>query len=72
MTVNHETEKSLAAQEAVKYIKEGMIVGVGSGSTAAYFIKYLGEKVRNGLNIIAIPTSEKTAELCKNEGIPVV
>lgn len=72
MTVNYEAEKSLAAQEAVKYIKEGMIVGVGSGSTAAYFIKFLGEKVRNGLNIIAIPTSEKTAELCKYEGIPLV
>ncbi|QTL47331.1 ribose-5-phosphate isomerase RpiA [Priestia aryabhattai] len=68
----YDREKSLAAQEAVKYIEEGMVIGVGSGTTTAYFIKYLGEKVRNGLNVIAVPTSDKTAELCKYEGIPLV
>lgn len=72
MRKNYEEEKALAAQEAVKYIEDGMVVGVGSGTTTAYFIRYLGERVKNGLNIIAVPTSDETAELCKYEGIPLV
>lgn len=67
-----EKEKALAAKEAVKYIEEGMVVGVGSGTTTAYFIQYLGERVRDGLNIIAVPTSDATMELCKQQGIPLV
>lgn len=70
--VDFEKEKALAAKEASKLIGDGMVVGVGSGTTTAYFIKYLGEQVRNGLNIIAVPTSNVTSKLCKQEGIPVV
>ncbi|AXN41040.1 ribose-5-phosphate isomerase RpiA [Peribacillus butanolivorans] len=72
MVNDYEKEKVLAAQEAVKYIEDGMVVGVGSGTTIVYFIKYLGERVKNGLNVIAVPTSDETADLCKNEGITLV
>ncbi len=69
---NFEKEKELAAVEAIKYIQDGMTIGVGSGSTITYFIKHLGEKVRNGLNIVAVSTSDITAELCEQEGIPLI
>lgn len=67
-----EKEKELASREAIKYIQDNMVVGIGSGSTIVYFIKLLGEKVRGGLNIVAIPTSNITAELCKMEGISII
>nr|WP_317616781.1 hypothetical protein [Priestia megaterium] len=43
-----------------------MIVGLGTGSTAYYTIVKLGERVKNGLNIKAVPTSQKTEELARN------
>ena len=46
-----------------------MLVGLGTGSTAAYAISFLGEKIRNGLNITAIPTSEASKQQAKAEGI---
>jgi ribose 5-phosphate isomerase A len=61
--------KRIAAQEAVREIRDGMIVGLGTGSTAAHFIRLLGERVRAGLNIRAIPTSENSAALAHEEGI---
>ena len=51
-------EKQNAARTAVDQIEDGMMVGLGTGSTAAFAISYLGEKVRSGLTISAIPTSE--------------
>ena len=49
-----------------------LVVGLGTGSTAAHFVRALGEKVRGGLKIRAIPTSEVTAELARAEKIPLV
>ncbi|MDP6329376.1 MAG: ribose-5-phosphate isomerase RpiA [SAR324 cluster bacterium] len=62
-------EKQSAARAAVEEVKEGMLVGLGTGSTAAYAISFLGEKVRNGLNITAIPTSEASKQQAEAEGI---
>jgi ribose 5-phosphate isomerase A len=68
---DYEKEKELAALESLKYIQEGMKVGLGSGSTAAYFVRLLGEKVRNGLKIEGIPTSVRTSVLAREHGIPL-
>jgi ribose 5-phosphate isomerase A len=68
---DYEKEKELAARESLKYIRQGMTVGLGSGSTAAYFVKLLGEKVRNGLEIEGIPTSVRTSALAREYGIPL-
>jgi ribose 5-phosphate isomerase A len=50
----------------------GMRLGLGSGSTAAIFVKLLGERVRAGLQIVSVPTSEATARLAIAEGIDIV
>ena len=65
-------EKKVAALEAVKYIKDGMTVGLGTGSTAFFMIEAIGEMVRNGLKIKAVATSEETEKLAKKLGINVI
>ena len=64
-------EKQLAARGSLKYIQQGMTVGLGSGSTAAHFVRLLGEKVRNGFKIEGIPTSIRTSVLAREHGIPL-
>ncbi len=66
------SEKQLAAEAAVEYVKDGMIVGLGTGSTTEFAIKKLGEKVRNGLAIKGIPTSVVTKKLAEEEAIPLI
>tara|TARA_R110000765_G_scaffold355512_3_gene445681 strand:+ start:499 stop:1176 length:678 start_codon:yes stop_codon:yes gene_type:complete len=65
-------EKKVAALEAVKYIKDGMAVGLGTGSTAFFMIEAIGEMVRNGLKIRAVATSNETEKLAKKLGISVI
>jgi len=60
-----------AARAALSLVKDGMKLGIGTGSTANEFIRLLGEKVSDGLSIIGVPTSEKTAELCRELSIPL-
>lgn len=67
-----ENEKQLAAAEAVKFLVDGQIVGLGSGSTATYAIKEIAELVKNGLKIKAIPTSTQTGELAQSLGILLI
>ncbi len=64
-----EEMKRRAGEEAVKYVKDGMIVGLGTGSTVRYTILKLGELVGEGLEIIGIPTSRATEKLAKEVGI---
>lgn len=61
--------KRQAAAEALKLVEPGMKLGLGSGSTAAIFVRLLGEKVRSGLDVVGVPTSEGTAGLARAEGI---
>ena len=69
---NLEALKQKAAYEAVKHVKDGFIVGLGSGSTAAYAIEALGERVkRENLNLLAIPTSYQAFLLAAKHKIPV-
>ncbi len=60
-----------AAEAAVAEVKPGMKLGLGSGRTAEHFVRLLGEKVRAGLRIVGVPTSERTAELARELGIPL-
>ncbi|MCQ0093348.1 ribose-5-phosphate isomerase RpiA [Roseovarius sp. M141] len=65
--------KFVAAKRAVDYVKDGMRVGLGTGSTAAWMVRCLGDRVRNdGLKIRGVPTSTRTAKLAREVGIEVV
>jgi ribose 5-phosphate isomerase A len=65
-------EKEAAARASLQFVKDGQVVGLGTGSTAAHFIKLLGERVKNGLRIRGIPTSVKSGELASSLGIPLI
>lgn len=65
--------KFVAARRAVDFVEDGMRVGLGTGSTAAWMVRCLGELVREeGLRITGVPTSSRTAELARQVGIRVV
>ncbi|MBC8507054.1 MAG: ribose-5-phosphate isomerase RpiA [Anaerolineales bacterium] len=66
-------QKEAAARRALDYVKSGMILGLGSGSTAAYFVDMLGVMVSSGelTDIQGIPTSRATAERAREWGIPL-
>jgi ribose 5-phosphate isomerase A len=67
----NDQEKEAAARASLRFIKDGQIVGLGTGSTAAYFIQLLGERVKNGLRIRGIPTSDRSREQAAGLGIPL-
>jgi ribose 5-phosphate isomerase A len=64
-------EKQVAARAAADLVEPGSIVGLGSGSTATYAIRFLGERVRDGLKIVGVPTSQKTKQLAEQLKIPL-
>jgi ribose 5-phosphate isomerase A len=64
-------EKQIAARAAVDLVGAGSIVGLGSGSTATYAVRFLAERVREGLKIVGIPTSQQTKRLAEQLGIPL-
>ena len=61
--------KKLVAEKAVDLVREGMVLGIGSGSTVAYFITAIAKKFREGLVCTAVPTSSQTKLLAAKEGI---
>lgn len=65
-------EKRLAAERSLDYVHDGMCLGLGSGSTAAIMLELLGQRVRQGLRVRGVPTSEASRELAHREGIPLV
>ncbi len=67
----HEREKQAAARRSLEYVRAGYVVGLGTGSTAYYAIRFLGEMVRSGLKILAIPTSVTSRDLAVSAGIPL-
>jgi ribose 5-phosphate isomerase A len=69
--LEQEEMKKLAAEKAVEYIEDGMIVGLGTGSTVEHALKKLGELVKEGLKIQGIPTSLRTKKSATNYGIPL-
>lgn len=64
--------KRQAAVAAVEYVKDGQLVGLGTGSTARYAVLELGERIKAGLRIKGIPTSRETATLADQVGIPLL
>ena len=64
-----EAQKRAAAERALEFVRPGMRLGLGTGSTAAHFVNLLGERVRAGLKIVAVPTSEATRAQAERLGI---
>lgn len=67
-----ENLKKMAGKKAAEYIKDGMIVGLGSGSTARHMVDAVGDRVQSGLCIHAVATSRATEQQAKLLGIPVL
>lgn len=65
-------EKQLAAEKSIEFIKDGMILGLGTGSTVFYLVNKLAELVKQGLNVKCVSTSNQTGELAKSFGINIV
>ena len=65
-------QKKAAAEAALDYVKDGMKVGLGTGSTASHFIHALAGAVKKGLKVECVPTSKATYDLAKSLGIPLV
>ena len=64
-------EKKIAAEYACDYIEDGMIVGLGTGSTVAFLLNKLSQRIKTGLNISAVSTSAATTKLATSLGIKV-
>jgi ribose 5-phosphate isomerase A len=67
--MNTDAQKRAAAARAVEFVRPGMRLGLGTGSTAKHFVELIGERVRSGLDIVAVPTSEETFADAKRCGI---
>ncbi|HEY2844525.1 MAG TPA: hypothetical protein VGJ09_12780, partial [Bryobacteraceae bacterium] len=63
--------KQMAAESAVAQVAAGMIVGLGTGSTAAFVLEALAIRIRDGLRITGVPTSENTAARARELQIPL-
>src|ERR1700675_4043932 len=68
---NEQEEKEAAGRAAAKLVRDGDVVGLGTGSTAYFAVVALGERVKAGLKITGIPTSLQTADLARAVGIPL-
>jgi ribose 5-phosphate isomerase A len=68
---NTESLKAMAAERALELVRPGMIIGLGSGSTAGYFITGLGRLVARGLSVTGVPTSQAAADQARAAGIPL-
>ena len=75
MNVKHDEAAELGKDAVARYaaglVEDGMVLGLGTGSTAVRFIRVLGERVRAGLRVVGVPTSEVTGALARSEGISV-
>ncbi len=69
--MSRDARKRAAAAAAVALVHDGMVVGLGTGSTAAFAIDALAQRVRHGLRILGIPTSARTAAQARDAGIPL-
>jgi len=64
--------KRAAAEKALELVQDGMLLGLGSGSTARYFTEGVGRLVAEGMKLRCVPSSRETAELAAEHGIPIV
>ncbi|WP_291205614.1 ribose-5-phosphate isomerase RpiA [Hyphomonas sp.] len=68
----HETEKQNAAAAAMEYVEDGMTIGLGTGSTAKYFVELLADEIADGLIVRCIETSNQTRDLARSLGVPLI
>ncbi|MFA1819979.1 ribose-5-phosphate isomerase RpiA [Virgibacillus oceani] len=66
-----DVQKKLAGEASIDFIKDGMVVGLGSGSTVNWMVRKLAERVKEGLDIKGIPSSKKTERLALEVGVPL-
>ena len=66
-----DNQKQAASRRALDFVEDGMKLGIGTGSTAEEFVKLLAERVADGLKVICVPTSERTAALALKLGVPL-
>ncbi len=71
MTVDRDELKRQAASRALEEVVDGMVLGLGTGSTAAFVVEGLAARVKAGLRVVGIPTSERTAQQARRLGIPI-
>src|SRR5271155_165707 len=71
MTSNRDELKRAAAMRAIEEVGDGMVLGLGTGSTAAFVVEGLAARVAAGLRVVGIPTSERTAAQARGLGIPI-
>jgi ribose 5-phosphate isomerase A len=71
MTMDADAQKRAAAARALEWVRSGMRIGLGTGSTARHFVELLAERVRGGLDIVAVPTSESTRSDAERLGVPL-
>jgi len=73
LSITQDKKKIIAAKKALEFVKDGNIIGIGSGSTVKYFIRFLGEEIRKGnlREVKGIPSSYDTRILMQKAGIPV-
>ena len=64
--------KKAAALKAIEFVRDGMVVGLGTGSTTKHMVIALGEQVRAGMKLRGVPTSAETAALARQSGIPLI
>lgn len=69
--MNIDQQKRAAAARALEFVEPGMRLGLGTGSTARHFVELLAERVRGGLRILAVPTSEETRRDAQRLGVPL-
>jgi ribose 5-phosphate isomerase A len=71
MDVDRDQLKRASALRAIEEVEDGMVVGLGTGSTAAFVVEGLAARVASGLRVVGIPTSERTATQARRLGIPI-
>jgi ribose 5-phosphate isomerase A len=71
VSVDRDQLKRAAALRAIEEVQDGMVVGLGTGSTAAHVVEGLAARVAGGLRVVGIPTSERTATQARRLGIPI-
>src|SRR6202045_1587147 len=71
MSVDRDEVKRAAALRAIEEVEDGMVVGLGTGSTAAFVVEGLAARVADGLHVVGVPTSERTAAQARQLGIPI-
>jgi ribose 5-phosphate isomerase A len=69
--VDMDALKRQAAARALDHVRDGMKLGLGTGSTAKHFVELLGEKVKGGLRVVGVPTSEATRAQAQANGVPL-